>query len=254
MNLKLKIAEALTAAAKVNRALMSNPAAILWPDPDRQWQKVVSSLADVVPSLFTLGDYAPTENQGPSIWLKTVLGVTPVNTKPTTIPVIYLPGVSKSDLRAIESCPRALQPLAELQYRGVFWNQSNGKDWTINAFLTSKSGGLGLDVAQDRETQEALPQVLAPGLLLDRRIDDLQSRQINAEWLRSLLTPNPTRDMLVWMNAPQAIQQEWAGVRWDVFRKLAKADFGLDLVSEGPVVAAEKLALREGKWASAAGS
>lgn len=252
MNLKLKIAEALTAAAKVNRALMSNPAAILWPDPDRQWQKVVSSLADIVPSLFTLGDYAPTENQGPSIWLKTVLGVTPVNTKPTAIPVIYLPGVSKSDLRAIESCPRALQPLAELQYRGVFWSQSNGKDWTINAFLTSKSGGLGLDVAQDKETQESLPQVLAPGLLLDRRIDDLQSRQINAEWLRSLLTPNPTRDMLVWMNAPQATQQEWAGVRWDVFRKLAKADFGLDLVSEGPVVAAEKLALREGKWAAVA--
>jgi len=252
MNLKLKIAEALTAAAKVNRSLMTTPAAILWPDPDRQWQKVVSSLADVVPSLFTLGNYAPAESQGPSIWLKTVVGGTLADAKPTTIPVIYLPGVSKSDLRAIESCPRDLQPLAELQYRGVFWSQSNGKDWTVNAFLTSKSGGLGLDVAQDRETQEALSQVLAAELLLERRIDELQSRQINAEWLRSLLTPNPTRDMLVWMNAPVAIQQEWTGVRWEVFRKLAKSDFGLDLVSEGPLVAAEKLARREGKWAAVA--
>jgi hypothetical protein len=252
MNLKLKIAEALSAAAKVNRALMNTPAAILWPDPDRQWQKVVSSLADVVPSLFTLGNYAPTESQGPSIWLKAVVGGVLADAKPTNIPVIYLPGVSKSDLRAIESCPRDLQPLAELQFRGVFWSQSNGKDWTVNAFLTSKSGGLGLDVAQDRETQEVLPQVLAAGLLLDRQLDELQSRQINAEWLRSLLTPNPTRDMLVWMNAPQAIQEAWAGVRWDVFRKLAKSDFGLDLVSEGPLVAAEKLARREGKWAAVA--
>ena len=252
MNLKSKIAEALSAAAKVNRSLMTTPAAVLWPDPDRQWQKVVSSLVDVVPRLFTLGNYAPTENQGPSIWLKTAIGGALADEAPTTIPVIYLPGVSKSDLRAIESCPRDLQPLAELQYRGVFWSQSNGKDWTVNAFLTSKSGGLGLDVAQDRETQEALAQVLAAGLLLDRSIDELQSRQINAEWLRSLLTPNPTRDMLVWMNAPQAIQQEWAGVRWDVFRKLAKSDFGLDLVSEGPLVAAEKLATREGKWAAVA--
>lgn len=252
MNLKSKLAEALSAAAKVNRSLMTTPAAVLWPDPDRQWQKVVSSLADVVPMLFTLGDYAPTECKGPSIWLKTVVGGALADEAPTTVPVIYLPGVSKSDLRAIESCPRDLQPLAELQYRGVFWSQSNGKDWTVNAFLTSKSGGLGLDVAQDRETQEALAQVLAAGLLLDRRIDELQSRQINSEWLRSLLTPNPTRDMLVWMNAPQAIQQEWAGVRWDVFRKLAKSDFGLDLVSEGPLVAAEKLARRDGKWAAVA--
>lgn len=252
MNLKSKLTDALSAAAKVNPSLMTTPAAVLWPDPDRQWQKVVPSLVDIIPSLFILGSYEPTASQGPSIWLKTVVGGALADTKPAAIPVIYLPGVSKSDLRAIESCPRDLQPLAELQYRGVFWSQSNGKDWTVNAFLTSKSGGLGLDVAQDRETLEALSQVLAAGLLLDRPIGELQGRQINAEWLLSLLAPNPTRDMLAWMNAHQAVQQEWAGVRWDVFRKLAKSDFGLDPVSDGPLVAAEKLARREGKWAAVA--
>jgi len=41
MNLKSKLAEMLQAAAKVNRNLMTAPAAVLWPDSDRQWQKVV---------------------------------------------------------------------------------------------------------------------------------------------------------------------------------------------------------------------
>jgi len=33
------------------------------------------------------------------------------------IPIFYLPGVSRQDLRAVESCPEYLKPLAELQYR-----------------------------------------------------------------------------------------------------------------------------------------
>ena len=133
------------------------------------------------------------------------------------------PGVSRAELRAIESCPRDLQPLAELQYRGVFWSQVNTKDWTVSAFLSSKNGGLGLDVAQDKATQEALAQVLSAGVLLDRSLDELKGRQINAEWLLSLLAPNPTRDLLVWMNAPQATQKDWAGVRWEVFSKDRKS-------------------------------
>jgi hypothetical protein len=46
-------------------------------------------------------------------------------------------------------------------------------------------------------------------VLLDRPLDELKGRQINAEWLLSLLAPNPTRDLLVWMNAPQATQKDW---------------------------------------------
>lgn len=252
MNLKSKLAEALQAAAKVNRNLMTAPAAVLWPDPDHQWQKVVPSLRNTVQGLLTLGDFEPDASCGPSVWLKTVVGGALPLLKPGVVPVIYLPGVSKADLRAIESCPRDLQPLAELQYRGTFWSQVNGKDWTVNAFLTSKTGGLGLDVAQDKATQEALAQALSVGVLLDSPLDELKGRQINAEWLLSLLAPNPTRDLLVWMNAPQSTQKDWAGVRWDVFSKRARSDFGFDPVSDGPLVAAEKLTRREGKWGAVA--
>jgi hypothetical protein len=145
-----------------------------------------------------------------------------------------------------------LQPLAELQYRGAFWSQANAKDWTVGAFLSSKNGGLGLDVAQDKATQDALQQVLEAGVLLDRSLDELKGRQINAEWLQSLLAPNPTRDLLAWMNDPAAVQARWAGPRWKIFSGRCSSDFGFDPVADGVAVAAEKLAKREGKWVAVA--
>jgi hypothetical protein len=142
--------------------------------------------------------------------------------------------------------------LAELQYRGVFWSQVNAKDWTLGAFLASKNGGLGLEVAQDKATQEALLQTLQAGVLLDRSVNDLKGRTINAEWLLSLLAPNPTRDLLLWMNEPELARRQWGDVLWDVFNKRCKADFGFDPVADGVLVAAERLAKAQGKWAAVA--
>ena len=68
------------------------------------------------------------------------------------IPIVYLPGISRQELRAIEECPRWLQPLAGLQYRGVLWTHKNGRDWTIAGFLQSADGGLGIPVAADSAT------------------------------------------------------------------------------------------------------
>jgi hypothetical protein len=250
MNLKTKLAEALSSASKVNRSMMTAPAAVLWPDPDRQWEKVVPSLAGAVPELLTLGNYEPDAMRGPSIWLKTVVGGALNVLNPGSVPILYLPGVSKTDLRAIESCPRDLQPLAELQYRGAFWVQANGKDWTVSAFLTSKNGGLGLDIAQDKATHEALGQVLEAGVLLECELGELQGRAINAEWLLSLLAPNPVRDLLQWMNDPAAARLLWGDVLWQVFAKRCKSDFGFDPVADGVLVAAERLAAGQGKWAA----
>ena len=168
------------------------------------------------------------------------------------MPVLYLPGVSRAELRAIESLSRDLQPLAELQYRGVFWSQVSGKDWTLSAFLASKNGGLGLDVAQDKATQEALSQALQAGVLLVCSLDDLKGRVINAEWLLSLLAPNPTRDLLQWMNDPQAARQQWGDVLWEVFSKRCKMDYGFDPVADGVLAAAERLAKGNGKWGAVA--
>jgi hypothetical protein len=251
MTLTDKLIESVQAAAKVNRSLMVPPAAILWTDADSIWESVVPQLAKQLPELFVLGDYAPLDRQGPSIWLKcAVAGKLGTQLAGGVVPILYLSGTSRADLRAIETCPRELQPLAELQYRGVFWSQANGKDWTVNAFLSAKKGGLGLDVAQDGATQEALKRVLAAGMLLDRQVEDLQGKQINAAWLDALLAPNPTRDVLAWLNDPLGTQTKWAGARWAIFSSRCVKDFGFHPETDGVLTAAEKLAEHQGPWAN----
>ena len=246
------LAAALLAVAKGNSHTATTAAAILWPDKEGQWQTALPTLKKLMPSLCELGPYAPGERRGPAVWLKCAIAGLLPEVQFDGVPVLYLPGISRAELRAIESCTRELQPLAELQYRGVFWSQANAKDWTVGAFLASKNGGLGLDVAQDKATQVALLQVLQSGVLLECNVDDLKNRTINAEWLLSLLLPNPTRDLLLWMNAPEETRSQWSDVLWDVFTKRCKMDFGFDPVADGVLVAAERLAKAEGKWAAVA--
>jgi hypothetical protein len=246
------VAFAILSAAKGNSHTAASAAAVLWPDKEGQWQAAMPYLKKLMPGLCELGTYTPDERRGPAVWLKCALAGLLPEVQLAGVPVVYLSGVSRAELRAIESCPRDLQPLAELQYRGAFWSQVNAKDWTLAAFLASKNGGLGLEVAQDKATQEALLQALQAGVLLDRSVNDLKGRTINAEWLLSLLAPNPTRDLLLWMNEPELARRQWGDVLWDVFNKRCKADFGFDPVADGVLVAAERLAKAQGKWAAVA--
>lgn len=243
-----RLAELLIKAAAGNSHTAVPPAVVLWPDKEGQWVSAVAQLRQVLPGLLTLGPFDTEQRSGPAIWLKCAIAGLLPDFQIDGVSVLYLPGVSRAELRAIESCPRDLQPLAELQYRGVFWSQANAKDWTVSAFLSSKNGGLGLDVAQDKETQEALNQALQAGVLLQCNFDDLQGRAINAEWLLSLLAPNPTRDLLQWMNEPEATRQLWGDVLWGVFAKRCKSDFGFDPVADGVLAAAERLAKGDSKW------
>ncbi len=247
-SLAASLVEALRLSAKGNSHTAASAAAVLWPDKERQWQAALPLLRRLVPGLFELGSYNPNARSGSAVWLKcAIAGVLP-QIQFQGVPVVYLPGVSRAELRAIESCPRSLQPLAELQYRGVFWSQVNAKDWTVSAFLASKNGGLGLEVAQDQVTQKALLRALSSGELMGKAVDELRGRLIDAAWLDSLLAPNPTRDILVWMNDAKATECAWQEGRWEVFVSRCRKDFGFDPDKDGELTAAEKLAARTGSW------
>jgi len=156
------VAAALVGSAKGNTHTAAPAVTVLWPDKERHWETALPNLKQLLPGLLELGAFDPSSRSGPAVWLKcAIAGVLP-EVQFQGVPVVYLPGVSRAELRAIESCPRDLQPLAELQYRGVFWSQVNTKDWTVSAFLSSKNGGLGLDVAQDKATQEPWPRCCPP--------------------------------------------------------------------------------------------
>ena len=143
--------KAVRDAAVFNPEVQVAPACILWPDRDRQWETIIPRLQAELPELFILGDYTPDKRSGPAIWLRCVIaGKTDEESLPMKhTPIFYLPGVSRQDLRAVESCPDYLKPLAELQYRGVIWSQINAKDWTILAYLKSDQGGLAAGTAED---------------------------------------------------------------------------------------------------------
>jgi hypothetical protein len=133
-NLQDSLVNAIRRSSVFNPEVQVAPACILWPDFDRQWEVVIPRLQAELPELLILGDYAADKLTGPAIWLRCILAgkVDAVSLPKDRTPIFYLPGISRQDLRAVESCPDQLKPLAELQFRGVFWSQLNAKDWTKN--------------------------------------------------------------------------------------------------------------------------
>ncbi len=244
------LAEALwnsLSAAAVSPEGVAAPAAILWTDPDAQWRPFVAALSGSFPELYTLGDFVPGKRSGPAIWLKCVVERTLPDASPPAghVPVLYLPGVSRQILRAGSECPALLQPLIELEYRGAMWHQRNGRDWTAEAFLTSEQG-LGLDVALDARTREALMRALP--LLINEPLAGLRGRRLEAEDFDRLAIGDPVRDILMWMNDPTGSAALWAGPRWSTFRDVCRRQFGLDPEQAHPREAGEALQAGGDRW------
>lgn len=236
-------------SAVFNPEVQVAPACILWPDKDRQWEAVIPRLQSELGELLVLGEYAPANRIGPAIWLRCVIAgkAADVNLPDDRIPVFYLPGVSRQDLRAVEACPDLLKPLAELQYRGVIWSQSNAKDWTIMAFLKSDQGGLGLDVAQDNDAKSAMQ--LALYRLLDEELDLLKGKRLDKDYFNKLLTGgDPVRDLLQWLDLGDAFQTTRGENEWKAFVEVCKSQLAFNPQRGGVLAGANKLAAREGPW------
>ena len=241
------LAAALDQAAVYNRGVVVGPATILWPDEARQWEPLIPLLRELLPSLVTLAPYDPDRRAGPAIWLRCLLAgeLEAKEWADERTPILYLPGVSRQMLRAVESCPRHLQPLAELQYRGVLWSQQNARDWTVMAFLKSKEG-LGLDLAQDKATHGAMLRALL--MLADTPVDSMKGRRLEATDFDQLLSPDPARDLLRWMSDPETTRGGWSAEHWEAFRSICQSSYGFDPPTDGALTAAERMAGHEGSW------
>ena len=184
------------------------PVAILWTDQDGAWRPVVSRLRTELPQLFTLGDYDQQTRTGPTIWLKCIVDRTLPDAPPFEVtPILYLPGVSRQELRAGGDCRPAFQPLVELLFRGRAWHQENGKDWSVEAFLVADEG-LGLDVARDTLTRDAIARALP--VFAATPLEGLRGRRLDAQDFDHLTVPDPVRDLLRWLSSPDAFR---AGTR-----------------------------------------
>ncbi|MCA9861853.1 MAG: BREX-1 system phosphatase PglZ type B [Thermomicrobiales bacterium] len=228
------------------------PAVILWTDKERQWAPLIPALRARLP-LLTLGGYDPAALTGPAYWLRCAFaGVLEMQLAggEGTVPIVYLPGVSRADLRAVESCPAHLQPLAELQYRGVFWSHRNGRDWSILAFLQSTEGGLGIRVEGDDATRDALrlglEVVAREPLAALVAAQPLKAAQIH-EWIH----PDARRSLLLWLNDPDRSQTALSDGEWTAFLALCHGTYNFQPERDGPITGVRKLAERKGAWARA---
>jgi len=227
-------------ARRFNPALEVAPVVVLWTDEKREWEGIVPRIKEVLPELYSLGPYMPDGRSGPGVWLRMVADRQAGSIGASETPILYLPGVGnrqlRADLRGLKDHPQ-LAPIAELQYRGVFWRQENGKDWTLRSFFESRRGGLGLKIAADQETLEALRA--ASGKLLTQNLQALEGQLIDQRFLDDLMNPSPDETVLRWLTAAPAIQEEKGGA-WASFVATTRTRFAVDL-DRGTLAVAQKI-------------
>ena len=241
------IEAALRRACSFDRNDRVAPAALIWSDKQREWLPVVTRLASSVP-IITLGDYDGSHS-GPAIWIRCVVDRTLGGCEEDEIPIVYVPGYERRDLRAIEDCPVELQPIAELQFRGAFFGSRAGRDWTTTAFFANREEGLGIETARDADTEAAFTHALH--VLLDEPVSALrQKAPLRAPDLGAFLNPDPVKTLLRWLDDPTTFDSLDEAARAE-FLRVARDDYSFNPLEEGPIAAAERLGAHAGSWITA---
>ena len=225
----------------------AEPSVILWTDPERFWEVVIGELQKQMPELYIFGPYSPEQRTGPAIWLKCIESRSiKAPHAENSIPIFYLPGVSRQQLFDAENCPPEYQPLVEYQYRGSVWLHPDMKDWTPFSFLSSEQGGLGLDLSKDEATKAALQRALP--ILLDEKPKDLSTDHIDADFINQLITPDFPRELLRWMNNQDQVKRTKTSEEWITFINRAEREYGFHPEKDGKLRAAQLVAQHQDKW------
>lgn len=243
-----KVLTALKQAENHNSQVMVKPEVILWPDPDAQWIEVIGVLQQKLPHLLVYGSFEPSKNQGPAIWIKCMVAraLPEANWDAEAIPIIYLPGVAKTDLRNVENAVFNFQPLLEYQYTGALFTQENGREWSILAFVENPINGLGIKVAKDNATKDALKKTL-PTIFQDTEV--LANKSIiDADYLNSQLFPDIIPTILKWMCKGDAFLKAMDAGKQEVFFNLCKSQYEFEPDHKNIKAIAEKLGGQKNSW------
>ena len=243
-----KVIQALKQAESHNGNIMVKPEVILWPDPENQWIEVMEILQETMPQLLIYGDYEPSKKQGPAIWLKCMITkiLPEANWGEDVTPIIYLPGVSKQDLRNVENAVFNFQPLLEYQYTGVLFLQENGREWSILAFVENPINGLGIKVAKDNANKDALKKTL-PTIFQDKEV--LAGKTIiDADYLNNQLFPDIITTILKWMCKGDGFLSSLESGKREVFANLCKSQYDFEPDAKNIKAIAEKLGSQKNSW------
>lgn len=246
-NFKDRLINSLRDASKFDSGNLVAPVAVLWPDPEKQWVAIIEMLQQEMPELLVLGNYEPEKKTGPAIWLKCMVD----RTLPSAdwiaelVPILYLPGISKNDLKELENADPPIAPLMEYQYTGVLWTHRNGKEWTVTAFLQNKEEGLGLNVSSDNATRDASQKALRT-IFQDTEISF--PSHVSSEFLYQLLFQNEVQSILEWMCHGDAFLNELDADKSQVFSSICQTKYDFVPVQKNIRAITENLAMQKGHW------
>ncbi len=241
------LAESLLACRVFASGAEAAPEAILWCDAGGEFGPILPALRARLPNLLTLGNYDAASRTGPALWLRAAAArqVATVEWPLDEPAVIYMPGHSRDVLRGAEDCPPELQSLVWFAVTGVFFGKpKQSRDWNLRGFLGCQCSPVGLDVPEDKATREALSR--AASRLFLEPLAALRGRRLDAAALNGFLVPDPTLDMLRWMDGSLTSDSDPA--RFDAFAALATKGLGLDPRKYTRQDAAGRLAKREKGW------
>lgn len=244
-----KLTDCLQKAAHHNSQTMTRPEVILWPDPERQWEAVIPILQEQLPALLVLGAFQPAKRTGPVIWIKCMVArelSESADWPAETIPIIYLPGFSKNNVKNFAQGDLGLQPLMEYLYTGALFAQPNGREWTVMALLENQQIGLGLKVAQDNPTKEAVIKAL-PVIFQDADIQ-YPDTLVDAHYLHGLLFPNVVHSILKWLCQGDSFMQSLSKEQAQVFAGICHARFGFEPDVKNVQAIAEMLGAQRNNW------
>lgn len=243
-----KVLKALHQAENHNSQIMVKPEVILWPDLEKQWAEVMAILQEALPQLLIYGDYEPAKKQGPAIWLKCMVtkNLPEADWDNSVTPIIYLPGVSKQDLRNVENAVFNFQPLLEYQYTGTTFLQENGREWTVLAFLENLEQGLGLKVVKDAATKDALVKTL-PSIIQSTDVFYGKS-MVDANFLNSQIFPDLIPGILKWMCRGGRYLNSLTPGKKEVFFNLCRSEYDFEPDEKNIKAIAEKLGSKKNNW------
>ncbi len=246
MTLLDSLIQTLREAGNFNRHAIAKPSAILWTDGEGLWLPLVEAIAFRVPEFFVV---TPTQEFPVGVQTGNASALRYVMAKrdPSTLPILYFPGVARTSFRSPETFPKAFRHLFPQCHLGSFFGQSNGRDWTPIALIQNLPEWK-ISFAKDQKTADTLQENLLEVFLGDPK--RLIGPMVTTEALHGLSVTDPARMMLEWIGSGERVKTEWKGATWSAFVALAKSDFDHDPLGDGVQDAAEKLATLSGHWES----
>jgi len=241
---------AIRAAAIYNSHAEVGPRVVLWPDKDRQWQRLIPVLSAAMPELWVAlsgGEPVPLGCRGGTAsLLRYSLDRDERPEAQGVVPVIYLPGIERADFRSPETFPPAYRHLYPFCLLGEFFAPKSGRDWTPVGFLSSKETAINLDVAGDNKSKQAL--LLHLPAVFRHSQADFRGKMVNAHTLSLLFAPDTHKAMLEWIGQGDTIAGQWGEASWQAFLAVAKDEFKIQPQQDGPLVAAGNLVEGGGVW------